>query len=97
MVARLCRNSLSMNVHGASELILWQEVNVKGLHNTSVYWIRSQPNAKEPEGTFINVSSALAGFALPGTSSYASTKLAGHRYVECLGAGKPFSFPPRIS
>ncbi|RVX74623.1 hypothetical protein B0A52_01749 [Exophiala mesophila] len=71
--------------------IWWQgyEVNVKGLHNTAVQWIRSQQNPKEPQGTFISVSSALGGFAFPGGSSYGSSKLAGHRYVEYLGLEYP--------
>jgi len=58
------------------------------MHNTVVHWIRSQANPKEPEGTFINVSSGLAGFKIPGGSSYGSSKLAGHRYTEYVGLGK---------
>ncbi|KEF59475.1 uncharacterized protein A1O9_04319 [Exophiala aquamarina CBS 119918] len=65
------------------------EVNVKGMHNTVVHWIRSQANPKEPEGTFINVSSGLAGIKIPGGSAYGSSKLAGHRYTEYIGLDYP--------
>ena len=63
---------------------------MKGLHNTAVCWIRSQSNPQDPEGTFINVSSALAGVKLPGGSAYGSSKLAGHRYTEYVGMGELF-------
>ncbi|KAK5056138.1 hypothetical protein LTR84_012691 [Exophiala bonariae] len=65
------------------------EINLKGLHNTVIHWIRSQPNPKEPEGTLINIASGLAGFAIPGDSAYGLSKLAGQRYIEYIGLDYP--------
>jgi hypothetical protein len=61
---------------------------VLGLHNTVAAWIRSQPDTKNPVGTVINVNSGLAGMVVPGDSSYGVSKLAAHRYMEFVQAGK---------
>ncbi|KAF2710272.1 NAD(P)-binding protein [Pleomassaria siparia CBS 279.74] len=67
---------------------IW-EINVLGLHNTFTAWVRSQPDAKKPVGTFIDVNSGLAGKIVPGNSAYSISKLATHRYMEFVEAEYP--------
>lgn len=64
-----------------------QEINVLGVHNTVVSWIKSQPDPKKPVGTIINVNSGMAGLTVPGHSAYSITKLATHKYMEYVFAG----------
>jgi NAD(P)-dependent dehydrogenase (short-subunit alcohol dehydrogenase family) len=73
---------------GSAMLTRLQEINVLGLHNTAVAWIRSQPDPKNPVGTLIDVNSGLAGKIVPGNSAYSISKLATHRYMEFVEAGE---------
>jgi len=76
------------------------EINVLGLHNTVVNWIRSQPDAENPVGTLISVNSGLTGMVEPGYAVYSTSKLAAHRYMEYVGAEYPkirsFSLLPGV-
>ncbi|ORX98767.1 hypothetical protein BCR34DRAFT_576965 [Clohesyomyces aquaticus] len=65
------------------------EINLLGLHNTAVSFIRSQTNPNEPGGTFIAVGSGMAGLNAPTHSSYSISKLAGQRYLEYLDLEYP--------
>lgn len=66
-----------------------QEVNVRGLRNTIAQWILSQETPESPTGTVINVNTGLTGLTIPGCSGYAGSKLAAHRYMEFIDAGRP--------
>ena len=58
---------------------------MKGLHHTIFSFIKSHPNPSDPVGTVINVDSALAGIRVPGNSTYSSSKLAAHAYMDFVG------------
>jgi NAD(P)-dependent dehydrogenase (short-subunit alcohol dehydrogenase family) len=64
------------------------EVNVLGTHNTAMSFIKSQPDPEKPVGTFVSVSTGLVAFLFPGTSAYATSKVAAQRYIEQLNIGK---------
>lgn len=87
MVEGLCQLMCDMKIVTTMLMIL-QEINVLGLHNTAVAWIRSQPDSKNPVGTLIDINSGLAGKIVPGNSAYSISKLATHRYMEFLEAGE---------
>lgn len=64
-----------------------QSINLKGVYATAHHFIKTQPNPKEPVGTFITTNSGLAGLVIPGLSAYSISKLAGQRLVEFLDTG----------
>lgn len=72
-------------------------LTLPGVHNTVVSWIRSQPNPKQPAGTIINVNSAMAGMTIPGNSAYTVSKIAAHKYMEYVAAGKLLLHSPNHS
>jgi NAD(P)-dependent dehydrogenase (short-subunit alcohol dehydrogenase family) len=65
------------------------EANMLGTHNMAVSFIRSQPDPKEPLGTFISTNSGLAAIIEPGMSGYSTAKLAAQRYIEYLATEYP--------
>ncbi|KAK5462678.1 hypothetical protein LTS15_002390 [Exophiala xenobiotica] len=62
-------------------------LNLKGVYATAHHFIKSQPNPKEPRGTFIETNSIIAGMIAPGFSAYSVSKLAGQRLIEYLDTG----------
>lgn len=88
MVERLCKCRSPLTEVRALKADTEQEVNVLGVHNTARSWINSQPEPGKPVGTLINVNTGLAGYLMPGTSAYGSSKMAVHRYMELLDTGK---------
>lgn len=67
-----------------------------GLHHTVTAFIRNQPDPKKPMGTIINTNSGLAGIISPGVSAYSTAKIAAHRYMEYVGAGRWTQVPAII-
>jgi NAD(P)-dependent dehydrogenase (short-subunit alcohol dehydrogenase family) len=55
----------------------------------SKYYVSSQPTPKDPVGTIIFMTSGLESMDVPGISSYAIAKLAGHRLIELLDVEYP--------
>jgi hypothetical protein len=51
------------------------------------YYIKSQPDLKNPSGTIITVSPGLAGVTQPTGSAYSINKLGEHRFGEFVDAG----------
>jgi len=51
------------------------------------YYIKNQPNSKDPSGTIITVSSGLAGVTQPAGSAYSINKLGEQRLGEFVDAG----------
>lgn len=76
--------------------MIFKEINVLGVHNTVASWIKSQSNPKNPVGTIINVNSGMAGLTIPGQSSYSISKIASHKYMEYVAAGKSASLFPML-
>lgn len=64
-----------------------QTVSVKGLFLTVQFYIKSQPDPKNPSGTIISVSSGFAGKIHPGFSAYSVGKLGEQRLGEYVDAG----------
>ncbi|KAK5211634.1 hypothetical protein LTR41_003095 [Exophiala xenobiotica] len=62
-------------------------LNLKGVYATAHHFIKSQPNPKEPKGTFIETNSIIAGMIAPGFSAYSVSKLGGQRLIEYLDTG----------
>ena len=71
-------------VFGARSDLNTQESNVKGPFLLSHYFIKHFSD----KGTIINLSSSLIGLVMPGTSSYAASKLAMTKTSEFLQNGK---------
>ena len=65
----------------------FREGLLKGLYSLVHYWIKSQKDPANPEGTFISVSGGLAAWLFPGVSSLGVSKLAGNRFIEFVQAG----------
>ncbi|KAK5194053.1 hypothetical protein LTR47_005356 [Exophiala xenobiotica] len=64
-------------------------LNLKGVYATAHHFIKSQPNPKEPKGTFIETNSIIAGMIAPGFSAYSVSKLGGQRLIEYLDTEYP--------
>ncbi|PQE04766.1 oxidoreductase short chain dehydrogenase reductase family protein [Rutstroemia sp. NJR-2017a BBW] len=57
------------------------EINLKGTFSLLHHYIKAQGD--DPTGTFVVMSSGLAGVTLPGFSGYSIAKLSQQRLVEC--------------
>ncbi|KAH6673431.1 hypothetical protein B0J14DRAFT_666817 [Halenospora varia] len=57
------------------------EINLKGTYSLLHHYIKMQND--DPKGTFVVMSSAVAGMTVPARSAYAISKLAQQRLVEC--------------
>jgi hypothetical protein len=69
-----------------------QEVNVLGVHTTTVAWVKSQPDPKKPTGTIITINTGLSCMTVSGTSAYTISKLAAQRYMEFVATGTYLKF-----
>ena len=79
-----CASSEEETVFGARSDQNTQESNVKGPYLLSHYFIKHFSD----KGTIINLASFLMGLVMPGTSSYAASKLAMTKTSEFLQSGK---------
>ncbi|KAM3075172.1 hypothetical protein ACMFMG_007376 [Clarireedia jacksonii] len=74
------------------------EINVKGTYSLLHHYIKAQDD--NPKGTFIAMTSGIAGVTIPGYSGYSIAKLSQQRLVECVHAEYPtlriFSMHPGI-
>ncbi|KAI9844579.1 MAG: hypothetical protein M1838_002144 [Thelocarpon superellum] len=64
-------------------------INLVGTFNVAHSYIKALPNPQDPSGTFVSVSSGMAGLTIPGNSGYSIAKLGMQRLNEHLDIEYP--------